>query len=218
MSYPVTLTVAYPEKLSRLTTFFRFLTIIPQAFVLLFVSIAAEIVLILAWFAILFNGRYPEVLFNFITWWLRWAIRLTAYAYLLTDKYPPFSGRADSDYPVTIEVETPGELSRLTTLFRFPVIPTLSWSTGNSGSRWKWEPSFFTGLPMTLPHAVILFFLGIVAGFFLFLAWFGIVFTGRYPRVFFDYVTWFFHWDIRVFGYALLLTDKYPPFSGSAEA
>lgn len=218
MSYPGTLTVAYPEKLSRLTTFFRFLTIIPQLIVFVLVSIAAEVILILAWFAILFTGRYPEVLFNFITWWLRWATRFTAYFYLLTDKYPPFSGRIELDYPVALNVETPGELSRLTTFLRFPVIPTLSWSTGNNGSGWKWDWSFATGWPMTIPHTIVLFFLGIVAVIILILAWFAIIFTGRYPHVFFDYITWFFRWGVRVNSYAVLVTDKYPPFSGSEEA
>ena len=88
MAYPVTLAVEYPERLSRLTTFFRLFMLIPQVFVFAFVTIAAEVILILSWFAILFTGRYPEPFLNFITWWLRWYARLTGYSYLLTDKYP----------------------------------------------------------------------------------------------------------------------------------
>ena len=92
MGYPVSLKVEYPEKLSRLTTFFRYLMIIPQWVAIAFVGIAAEIILFLSWWAILFIGRYPRVFFNFITWWFRWSTRLNGYVYLLTDKYPPFSG------------------------------------------------------------------------------------------------------------------------------
>ena len=92
MQYPIELNVAFPEKLSRLTTFFRAFTIIPQAFVLYFISIAAAVVLFLAWWAILFTGRYPKSLFDFTVWYFRWSTRVNGYSYLLTDKYPPFSG------------------------------------------------------------------------------------------------------------------------------
>ena len=92
MDYPVTLKVEYPERLSRLTTFFRLFMLIPQYIVFAFVSIAAWVILFLSWWAILFTARYPEVFPNFITWWFRWSTRVSGYAYLVTDKYPPFSG------------------------------------------------------------------------------------------------------------------------------
>jgi hypothetical protein len=92
MQYPIEVNVEYPEKLSRLTTFFRAFMAIPQYIVLYFVSIAAGIVLIISWFAILFTGRYPKSLFNFMTYYFRWNVRFSGYLYLLTDKYPPFSG------------------------------------------------------------------------------------------------------------------------------
>ena len=79
MDYPVTLTVAYPARLSRLTTFFRFFMLIPQMFVFAFVSIAAWFIMFLSWWAILFTGRYPETFFRFVTWWLRWGARVTGY-------------------------------------------------------------------------------------------------------------------------------------------
>jgi len=96
MRYPIELNVSFPEKLSRLTTFFRAFAIIPQAFVLNFISIAAAIVLFLSWWAILFIGRYPKSLFDFMVWYFRWSTRFNGYSYLLTDKYPPFSGDATS--------------------------------------------------------------------------------------------------------------------------
>jgi len=212
MAYPVTLAIEYPERLSRLTTFFRLFMLIPQAFVFAFVSIAAEVILILSWFAILFTGRYPEPFLNFITWWLRWYVRLTGYSFLLTDKYPPFSGREEADYPIILGVETPGQLSRLTTFFRLPIAPMPTW-TFDSG--WKLTWSTAIGMPMAIPHWVVLYFISIAGAFILFISWWAILFIGRYPKVFFDFITWWFRWSTRVAGYAVLVTDKYPPFSGS---
>jgi len=212
MGYPVTLEVEYPERLSRLTTFFRLFMLIPQYFVFLFVSIAAYVVMFLSWWAILFTARYPEVFFNLIAWWLRWYARLTGYAYLLTDKYPPFSGRVVADYPIIFEVEPPGKLSRLTTFFRFPIIPM---PTMTLWDHWRLQPQAIPGMPMAIPHYIVLYFISIAGGIILFLSWWAILFIGRYPRVFFDFITWWFRWGMRVAGYVYLVTDKYPPFSGT---
>jgi len=92
MAYPITLKVEFPKKLSRLTTFFRLFMLIPQYIVLYFISIAGIIIWFLSWWAILFIGRYPKTFFDFIVWWFRWQTRYAGYAYLLTDKYPPFNG------------------------------------------------------------------------------------------------------------------------------
>lgn len=211
MSYPVTLTVEYPERLSRLTTFFRFFMLIPQYVVIVFISIAAYVIMFLSWWAVLFTARYPEVFFNFITWWLRWYARLGGYAYLLTDKYPPFSGRVEAAYPVVLDVESPEKLSRLTTFFRFPIIPMPQMTVWGE---WRFWPQATPGMPMAIPHYVVLWFISIAANIILFLSWWAILFIGRYPRVFFDFITWWFRWSMRVTGYVYLVTDKYPPFSG----
>jgi hypothetical protein len=92
MHYPIELNIQYTEKLSRVTTFFRLILAIPQFIVLYFLAIAAEIIIFLTWWAILFTGRYPRSFFDYITWYMRWSIRVSGYLYLLTDKYPPFSG------------------------------------------------------------------------------------------------------------------------------
>ena len=90
-NYPITLEVEFPDKLSRLTTFFRCLLVIPQAIVLYFLSIAAGVIIFISWWAILFTGRYPKGLFDFVAGYLRWSTRVNGYSYFLTDKYPPFS-------------------------------------------------------------------------------------------------------------------------------
>ena len=92
MNYPVTLKVEFPKRLSRLTTFFRLFMLIPQIVVLYFINIAGDIIVFISWWAILFTGRYPKGLFDFVVWWFRWSTRFAGYAYLLTDKYPPFNG------------------------------------------------------------------------------------------------------------------------------
>jgi hypothetical protein len=211
MDYPVTLTIAFPERLSRLTTFFRLFMLIPQFFVFIFISIAGWFITFLSWWAILFTAKYPGVFFSFVVWWLRWGTRLSGYAFLLTDKYPPFSGREGTDYPVILGVEHPEKLSRLTTFFRFPIIPMYTLTMGK-GWGIQWQPG--AGMPMTIPHVIVLYFIGIAALFILFLSWWAILFTAKYPRVFFDFITWWFRWETRVYGYSYLVTDKYPPFSG----
>jgi len=90
--YPVTLEIDYDENLSRWLIFVKWLLILPHLIVLVFLGIAAYVVVIIAFFAILFTGRYPRGLFDFVTGVLRWSIRVNAYAqWLMTDRYPRFS-------------------------------------------------------------------------------------------------------------------------------
>ena len=107
MQYPVELNIQYAEKLSRLTTFFRIIMIIPQYIVLYFLNIAAGVILFLSWWAILFIGRYPKSFFEFMVWYMRWNTRAMAYMYLLTDKYPPFSGEASTIAPPSAPASAP---------------------------------------------------------------------------------------------------------------
>ena len=90
-SYPLRYDVEYPERLSRWKIFFKWLLVIPNVIVLMVLVLAYEITLLIAWFAILFTGRYPEALFRFGVGVMRWNLRATAYMYLLRDEYPPFS-------------------------------------------------------------------------------------------------------------------------------
>ena len=91
MSYPITLNVEQAGKLSRLTTFFRYFMVIPHSIVLSFVGIAAGVAYFIAWWAILFTGRYPKWAFDFVVGYFRWYTRVNGYSLLLTDEYPPFS-------------------------------------------------------------------------------------------------------------------------------
>jgi hypothetical protein len=89
---PVTLEIDYDENLSRWKIFLKWLFAIPHLIVLSFLSIAAFVVLIVAWFAILFTGQFPRGMFDFVVGTMRWYERVNAYAFLLmTDRYPPFA-------------------------------------------------------------------------------------------------------------------------------
>ena len=90
-SYPISYNAVYQEKMSRLTTFFRLLMAIPQFIVLYFLMIAAGVVVFIAWWAILFTGKYPKGMYDFSVGIQRWSTRVSSYVYLLTDKYPPYS-------------------------------------------------------------------------------------------------------------------------------
>ena len=125
MAYPVHFEVEHQERYSRLSTFFRVFLVIPHLIFVLLWGVVAEFLVFLAWFAILFTGRYPRGFFNFVTGFLSYSTRVWCYAYLLTDKFPPFSGGSPGDgYPVQVSVDWPDTLSRLTTFFRlFMAIP-----------------------------------------------------------------------------------------------
>ncbi len=91
--YPVTFDVEIPEKLSRGLIFIKWLLIIPHSIILAFYGIAVGIVTFIAWWSILFTGRYPEPLFNFVVGYYRWIVRVSCYENLLTDNFPPFSNK-----------------------------------------------------------------------------------------------------------------------------
>jgi hypothetical protein len=204
--YPARLTIDYPEKLSRLTTAFRIILIIPIATILGILttsststfqtadgewvtttgtSITGALFMVTV-LMILFRQRYPKWWFDFALELSRFSARVSAYFALLTDTYPSTvdeqSVHLDIDYPDDVE----RDLNRW--------LPLVKWF-------------------LAIPHFIILFFLGIGAIFAVIFAWFAILFTGRYPRGLFDYVVGVGRWSLRVYAYAfLLVTDRYPPF------
>lgn len=187
LGYPVALEVAPPERQSRLSVFFRLLLVIPHAVVLYFLQLAAEFVVFLAWFIILFTGRFPAGLWRFVCGWLRWASRVNAYASLLTGRYPPFALEDVADYPVRLLAEERTDnRNRLTVFFR---------------------------LILVIPHIIVLYFLALAQSIALFIAWFAALFTGRVPGGLHDFIAGVLRWSTRVNAYVLLLVDDYPPFS-----
>jgi len=127
-------------------------------------------------------------MFDFQVALIGWQVRALSYCLLLTDSYPPFEG----DYPIRFEAQYPERLSRWKVLV------------------WKCVTA--------IPHFVVLQFLWIAAYVALIIAWFVILFTGRFPRGLHGYVAGLVRWSMRVQAYVFSLTDEYPPFSLSAEA
>jgi Domain of unknown function (DUF4389) len=187
MPYPVTFRADYVEKRSRLTTFFRLILAIPHIFVVFFYVLAAEVVVILAWFALLFTGRYPQGMYDFVAGALRYATRVCGYVFLLTDEYPPFSGDPATPYPVDLVIAPPkAEYSRLKVLFR---------------------------IILMIPVYIISYAMQIVAQVGALLAWFAIVILGRQPKGLQDMTALGVSYQQRAYGYFFLLTEDWPPFT-----
>jgi hypothetical protein len=186
--YPVGLEVDYPEGgIARWRCFFQGFLAIPHLFVLWFVALGAYFAFIYAWFAILFTGRYPAGVFNFITGALRWGTRVTVFSYLMSERYPPFSTDHDPGYPARAQ-------------FGYP-----------EGGIARWRPLFQWIL--AFPHLIVLGLVGIAVVFAMIYAWFAILFTRRFPPGVFEFVSGVLRWTTRVNAYTLLTTEQYPPFS-----
>lgn len=183
--YPVRFDVEYPERLSRLLIFVKWLLAIPHIVLLYFLALLNSGITFIAFFAILFTRRYPRGLFNIAVGINRWGQNVGAYLGLLRDEYPPFSWEAEH-YPVTYEVEYPEQLSR-----------------------WL----IFVKWLLVIPHILVLLLLSVVAFAVYIIAWFAILFGGGMPRGLFSFLVGYTRWTARVNAYAYFLTDKYPPFS-----
>jgi hypothetical protein len=134
--------------------------------------------------AILFTGKHPEGLSGLAAFYLRWRVRAVAYTALLRDEYPPFG---EGDYPAELRVEpTGGDRDRLTVGFR---------------------------IILAIPHLLIVWVLGLAWALSTLIAWFAILFTGRYPEPLYHFAVGVLRWNVRVEAYLLLLHDEYPPFS-----
>jgi len=144
----------------------------------------AGVVAFIAWFAILFTGRYPAGLWSLAALYLRWRVRASAYMALLSDQYPPFG---DGAYPVQLELAPqPAERNRVTVAFR---------------------------IFLAIPHLIVLGLLGVAWAVVTALAWFAILFTAEYPASLYEFSVGVLRWTTRVEAYLLLLRDEYPPFS-----
>ena len=186
MSYPVTFEADYVERRSRLTAFFRLLLAIPLAIWLYLYALVAYVAIVIAWFAIVITGSYPQGLYDFVAGFTRFLTRTTAYTALLCDPYPAFGGAADPAYPVRMSFAGP--------------LPQYS--------RAK---TFFRGI-IAIPLLVVRYVMGILLEIGAFGAWVVIVITGKMPRGLFDLMVLANSYTARSDAYLYLLTETYPPF------
>ena len=139
---------------------------------------------VIAWFTIVFTGRFPEGLWKLSAFYMRWRVRALVYVALLRDEYPPFG---DGEYPAALVLTHPhGVRDRLSVAFR---------------------------VILALPHLVLLWVVGFAWALATLVAWFAILFTGRYPRDLYDLAIAALRYTTRVEAYLLLLHDEYPPFA-----
>jgi hypothetical protein len=173
---------AEPAEQRRLTVLVRLILAIPQAIVLYVLSIAAEVVALICWFAALFSGRLPDGLAGFQAGYLRWVTRFYAYVFLLTDVYPPFE-LADAQYPVRLRAQ-PGPLNRLAVLFRIILV---------------------------IPASIVALVLSYALYFpVMFITWLIVLVAGRMPRPLHEALAAAVRYQARVLGYFLMLTARYP--------
>ena len=210
-AYPVRLEADYPDSLSRLSTLFRIVLVLP---LIIFVGIitsggffatdfagdrwaedgagitigAFGSLVVAHWIAVFLRRRPVRWLFDVLVAILSFSVRAYTYILLLTDRYPPFEG----EWSVRYEVEYPQRLSR----WRVAVWKTIT----------------------VLPHLIVLAFVLIGVVVAVIIAWFAILFTGRYPRGLHSFVSGWLRWYGRAAAYWMSLTDEFPPFSLSAEA
>lgn len=184
--YPITYEADFNPTPNRWTTFFRLLLAIPWFFVAAFWGILFIFTHFFAWVAVVILGRYPQWLYDFNSGVIRFGTRVSAWFWLQTDVWPPFSLNDDPSYPIRVNFPPPAaSQSRLKAFFRLvlalPVALVLAYGT-----------------------SMIVQYVGLVA-------WLTIVFRGYLPEWLFNTLTHLHSFQARVWGYTTILTDDYPP-------
>src|SRR5205814_9526521 len=202
--YPLQLTGELSPRLSRGLWLVKWLLAIPHCFVLFFLWIGFAVVSVLAFFTILFNGRYPRGLFDFNVGVLRWTWRVGFYSYsaLATDKYPPFTLKDAPDYPARLDVAYPESLSRGLVLVKWWLLALPHYLVIAVFVGGAWAGS---GIDRLYGGGGLVGLLVLFAGIML-------LFTSCYPKPLYDFVLGMNRWVFRVAAYATLMTDVYPPF------
>ncbi len=182
--YPIVAEIEYPQRLSRLSTFFRFLTLIPASILGGLAGIPLLLLTVLAFLPIVIAKVYPRWMFNLVVALMRFLHQVSAYAFLVTDRFPLARNPA-----VRFEVAYPNR-DDLTRVMVFM----------------KWL--------LVLPHSIVLSILSLLLIPALVVAWMSVVASGRYPRPVFHYLVGLMDWHLRIAAYSqLLITDAYPPFA-----
>jgi hypothetical protein len=190
------LTINRQESNSRgqllLRTFFGWLYIvIPHYFVLFFVAIWYGILDFIKFWVVLFTGKIPQSTYEFQKKVWQWEVRLIAVLLNMRDGYPAI-GPKGSDPDATVEFENPESVKRGLVLVR----------------------ALFGWLYVGIPHGFLLMFVQIGVGFSVFISWWAILFTGKFPEGMFNFIVRYCRWSLRVALYMTYYSDDYPPFNG----
>jgi len=187
--HPISLRVDDDLNRNRLTVFFRLILAIPHFIVLALWGIGFFVLGIVCWFCALFTGSLPDGLHYLQANYIRYANRVNAFLYLVADPFPPFG--AGGTYPVDLEIAGPDRQSRLTVFFR---------------------------LILAIPAWILASILMQLAQILAFVAWFVCLFTGKMPQGMRDLSAFCLRYNSQTFGYAFLLTQRYPSLSGGPTA
>jgi len=202
---PIRLVVRDDElRRSRITVFLRLLLAIPHLAWLLLWSVAASVVALVLWLAVLIEGKAPGSLHDFVAGYLRYATHVSAYVYLAANPYPGFRGAPG--YAVDLEIDPPARQSRWTGFFRLPLaLPALALA-GALGSGFTVGGSLGAST-----YGAAWLYAGAGAGATAaFLAWFAALARGTAPRGLRELVTYAIGYSAQSAGYLLLLTGRYP--------
>jgi hypothetical protein len=207
-AHPLRLEAELDTPLSPWKWLVKWFLAIPHFIVLAFLWVAFVVLTIIAGIAILFTGRYPSGIFEFNVGVMRWSWRVLFYAAsggLGTDRYPPFTLEPRADYPASFDVAYPADLSRGLVLVKWWLlaIPHYLVLAFMVGSGWWWSDGW---------GADAMTWSGGLLGVLVLIAAVILLFTARYPRSLFDLIIGLNRWAFRVFTYAALMTDEYPPF------
>ena len=196
-AYPVNVSYDREARINRLWgipvigQMVRAILLIPHILVMMLVAIVASIQILLAWIPVLLLGRFPGWGYRWIGGLLGYSLRVSAYALLMTSKYPPFS-LSGEDHPVSVRFD---EGVRINRLWGIPVIGQMVRAI------------------LLIPHLIILSFLAILTGFLMLVVWVPVLIFGRQADLIYTLVGGMYRWQLRVSAYLLLMVDRYPPFS-----
>ncbi|MFJ6753979.1 DUF4389 domain-containing protein [Streptomyces sp. NPDC091273] len=204
-AHPLCVEATLDPRLTRWKWLVKWILAIPHYVVLFFLQLAFLLLSVVAFFSILITGSYPRRLFDFNVGVIRWTTRVNYYcsAVMGTDKYPPFTLKDVTDYPIRVDMTYPEQLSRGLVLVKWLlVIPQLLVITLMVTSGWRAYQYLDDYSPFSSGLIGLLTMVAVVI----------LTCTGSYPRGLFDLLMGLMRWMLRVLVYASLMTDEYPPF------